>query len=134
MTAQSILSLIETVEPRDTAKLDEIDMAAFRYVTGYTGGFEGGDERVRQRWYARCAEMDPVIGPDWRPIPQYTRSRDALKAIRPEGWEIRIFVRPDGKHNECFAGQDIMSKFQPTEELAELHAVLQAIEHERNAT
>lgn len=78
---------------------------------------------------------------------QYTRSRDALKAIRPEGWNMCIST-----HNkECVTGRvcslcelSRIEKFinspntvetgLPTEELAELHAIIQAIKYERDKT
>lgn len=134
--AEIILKLIEEVSPDDTVKLGEIDMEAFRYITGYSEGFECGAQRGR--WYACEDNPDPVIGFDWRPIPQYTRSRDALKSIRPTGftWAADFSVDPRGfpeyggsfsfmKGGERFFGKGT------TEELAELHAIIQAIEHDR---
>jgi hypothetical protein len=71
---------------------------------------------------------------------KYTRSRDALKAIRPEEWYIDLTQR---KHwNEAIVGhrpsntgslQEVLTSPRlPTEELAELHAIIQAIEYERS--
>ena len=76
---------------------------------------------------------------------RYTRSRDALKAIRPEGWspigygydkEIGHFaggwsyslykVTPDFKLRTT-----VNIANQKSEELAELHAIIQAVEYER---
>lgn len=67
-------------------------------------------------------------------FPLYTRSRDALKAIRPDGWRFEfkwvssgtIFYYSAQRKNKTF-----ISAAMPTEELAELHAIIQAIERER---
>ena len=111
--ADIILKMIEEVDPADTDKLDEIDVLVYEYISdiGY-----------------RPSTSFP-----------YTRSRDALKAIRPEGWYIKldIFSVP-GKPKwtcECFNLTEgagcFLSPVLPTEELAELHAIIQAIEWER---
>src|SRR5262249_23630579 len=68
---------------------------------------------------------------------KYTRSRDALKAIRPEGWFIgnmREYASREfmcGLYQRSSAEMEIVSGDLPTEELAELHAIVQAIEYER---
>lgn len=122
-----ILKMIEEVDPKDTAKLDEIDGRVFCYIK----------------------ELDPLMKmpsvwpyPMWKdPTAQrvdYTRSRDALKAIRPEGWFYNI------GHNESNSGGLFACSMYshtnsplknspdlPTEELAELHAIIQAIAYER---
>lgn len=114
--AQKILKLIETVDPADTEKLDEIDDDVFWFLTNITG-----------------QTANPM---------QYTRSRDALKAIRPKGglpiiigdvtgsWKTE-FIIPDHDDyiDNCY--QQFASPLLPTEELAELHAILQAVEYER---
>ena len=72
----------------------------------------------------------------WPSMPQYTRSRDALKAIRPEGWLknsfqyvlggfVSVLYNPDDTEAET------RQRRLPTEELAELHAIIQATEHMR---
>jgi len=105
-----ILKMIETVDPSDTAKLDEIDARVFNYVADF--------------------DYTPTIQCPY----QYTRSRDALKAIRPEGWQLKMNILPDRalyqiKH---LKSGDLMATELPTEELAELHSIIQAIEHERS--
>lgn len=66
----------------------------------------------------------------------YTRSRDALKSIRPEGWGFSIShlnavvayrINDTGGFDYALQTQKL-----PTEELAELHAIIQAIEWERS--
>lgn len=126
--AQKILKMIEGVDKEDTATLGEIDarvwclenghtfdhmteahsLSIFRYVNGYT-------ER----------------GNLFRAVPpQYARSRDLLKSIRPEGWSF--YGGYVGKYAE-YAGNKAFEHVEsfadaPTEELAELHAIIQAIE------
>lgn len=119
--ATEILRMIEEVSPDDTAKLDEIDARVQPYVDAALGVYE--------------TEMG------YQPR-KYTRSRDALKAIRPGAWywfansspgSNNIFSihketsGPSGWYEPCFSSQIL-----PTEELAELHAIIQAIEHDRS--
>lgn len=128
--AQTILQMIETVAPDDTAKLDEIDARVWCWINGYefigtpwffedkftgwTMKFDNGDERLVRAGSSK----------------QYTRSRDVLKAIRPEGFFPEI-VLDEGGCAIC-KNKGIDSMCLPTEELAELHAVIQALEHERS--
>lgn len=126
--AADILEMIKAVDPSDTAKLDEIDARVAWYrepLAGYTLRQINGELRaVKDGQYAMKV----------RP-PQYTRSRDALKAIRPEGWQFVIDLR-EGNASVCFAidcdHQKLGEWFTATtEELAELHAIIQAIDYER---
>jgi len=116
--AEAILKMIEQVDPSDTAKLDEIDLEVSLFLKP-----ERDQNHIRKKikWYI--------------PSGKYTRSRDALKAIRPEGWEISI---EEGQNCwDCsyyWAGEGVKlcrGVSLPTEELAELHAIIQAIAHER---
>jgi len=110
---EEILKLIETVDPSNTKKLDEIDNLVWNYLHPSGGSYESRMEG----------------------IPAYCSSRDVLKAIRPEGW----YFQTNPWYNGCGynAGTfDEGIKFinadgLPTEELAELHAIIQAIEYER---
>lgn len=135
MTAQEILKLIETVSPDDAAKLDEIDEEVYFYVEQ-----PKNEHQMRQ-------------GIVWQPFPKkYTRSRDELKRIRPEGWEFQADIRfacdvkPSGVLYRFWAMLPDWLRWNPmdnrwihsiespkleTEELAELHAIIQAIEYER---
>lgn len=136
---KEILKLIESVDPSDTAKLDEIDARVWYYVEGH-------------EWYPDCEVLrtEPPSGvvllqknresitrfPSR--IRKYTRSRDALKAIRPKGWDYNCGRRMGAfdvgeNYLAWFRGEDrsAHSKPLPTEELAELHAIIQAIAHER---
>jgi hypothetical protein len=110
MEMKELLKLIENVDHTDSDALDEIDYRVFKFIHG----------RAVPNRAAR-----------------YTRSRDALKAIRPDGWFFQAGIL--GRGYECFAyrlkelDQDFFeTTYLPTEELAELHAIIQAIEYERS--
>lgn len=109
----AILEMIEAVDPGDTEQLDRIDNAVYAYVHNIIN----------------------IIGefPNFWP-PLYTRSRDALKTIRPKEWQVNI-VNSWGARCEpiktIFHVHEWMHNFK-TEELAELHSIIQAIEFDRN--
>lgn len=109
---KEILKMIEEVDPSDTAKLDEIDARVWCCLMG-----------------CRFESMNHP----------YTRSRDALKAIRPEGWRWWVSQQDDnaGTWNAGCQQQHVPYHVMleggfKTEELAELHAILQAIQCERD--
>lgn len=113
---KKILELIEAVDPSDRAALDEID--------------------AKVQWYIGITQ-EPIVLPI-----SYTRSRDALKAIRPEGWEFDVcnvfgckdgsyeYTVYNGKHSIESPSPPLGRRFK-TEELAELHAIIKAIAHDR---
>ncbi len=130
-TAAELLKLIETVDPSDSAKLDEIDARVWCWMNSNTYDYcfrNNANELV-----AKTPEENVVTN-----IPLYTRSRDALKAIRPEGWYF--FCNPkwciaETKKYDDYTGNKLIFESSPyckTEELAELHAIIQAIDYERN--
>lgn len=132
MTAKDILKLIEEVDPSDTAKLDEIDARVWCLIHGqkYGGKNPAGDECFVNGY-------DGLTPTKARKARKYTRSRDALKSIRPEGWDFRISVWPNelGKGRSYVWADKGKKQFRyslPTEELVELHAILQAIGYERS--
>jgi len=149
MSAQEILKMIESVDPSDTAKLDEIDARVWLYLKHKISDFGGviyprlGAPFFKYQWqptYNAEARSGPAQKEQrsFGNIPEYTRSRDALKAIRPEGWICQGFFynpatnvcgynfSPPTRH--CvFTGDNGYGN----EELAELRAILQAIEYER---
>lgn len=131
-TADKILKLIETVEPADIAKLDEIDARIWCYLNGHKFAFTKWD-RVFIIDENQC-EIEKLNG---LCTLGYTRSRDALKAIRPEGYfsiirqhteytEVNSMLGVVGKGYGLFCTKPL-----PTEELAELHAIIQAVTYAR---
>jgi hypothetical protein len=132
---KKILQLIEAVDPNDTDTLDEIDARVCAYVfnaelsrgrTVTTSLNTNDHTEVKGKWFV---SKDGVRNE----IRHYTRSRDALKSIRPEGW---FFTKTLYENGVCLLstryGDGEYRKIQlPTEELAELHAIISAIHYER---
>ena len=135
MTHEIILNMIENVDPEDTNTLNEIDArywcwsndkeylshtpATVSFKTKkaiiYSGGLR---EFKRSNTYK-----------------EYTRSRDALKAIRPEAYFFRIIQHTgNGLFGAVLENKDGLFFTCPllsTEELAELHAIIQAKAYEK---
>jgi len=133
--SKEILKLIESVDPNDTAKMDEIDARISFFIDCER---KWKFDRIQNGlvYYASEFGGTYLLGNGIYSGPKYTRSRDALKAIRPEGWEYTMFqlnvhwrckLRPPNGSSI----RDVTSILQRTEELAELDAVIQAIEYER---
>lgn len=127
--AETILKLIETVSPDDTTKLDELNMRVAFFL----------ENKPYPEWKGieKCFDLDRRMVPNW------CGSRDALKAIRPEGWHYECNKICDGTfwaalHQEVDAGpcgdaegMSCEAWYRKTEELAELHAIIQSLEWER---
>ena len=127
--AQTILKLIEEVSPDDTAALKEIDARVWCWLNNKTYDTHAIFNDVVSIWFGNK-------GKSVHQFIRYTRSRDSLKSIRPEGyfsidengtkgWQASINRPDDGPSGPCF-----IITGMPTEELAELHAIIQAIEYE----
>jgi hypothetical protein len=124
MSAKEILKMIEAVDSSREVneinnRLDEIDFMAMQYLYPKLG--------LHKHDHVIVDSCGVRIRADY-----YTRSRDALKAIRPDGY----FNYSASSHGICnFVlfkdNTKIESADCKTEELAELHAIIQAIEHDR---
>lgn len=112
---RNILKMIEGVSPDDTATLDEIDARFWCFLNGSVfKAFEGN-------WIRFCDGFKTNITPL-----RYTRSRDALKSIRPDGCLIKISIAGESTATLTLGKSFICkAKNMPTEELAELHAIIQ---------
>lgn len=127
--AVKILQLIESVDVNDTETLDEIDarVACYEHGKEYVSHSINGVNNI------------DIITTDNRLLgfPRYTRSRDALKQIRPEGWHYHTVASRAEYKRSAMTNDNItaaaISERLPTEELAELHAIIQAMEWERGA-
>lgn len=124
---EKILQMIEQVKPDDTAMLDEIDARVSCYIHPHIELVEYNN--------GACHAIRNSDGFTGMP-PQYTRSRDALKAIRPDGWDVLCFQQYEGENSFELMTLDNKVRTKeylkfPTEELAELHAIIQAIAYER---
>ena len=137
--SKDLLKLIETVSPDDAAMLDEIDARVWCWL--HDAFFIKFRLEPYEDYFAYVYAVEPQADSIARKITRYTRSRDALKAIRPEGFEFPMDVLTNGSgfifgygcpafnNGQFLAGY---SRPLPTEELAELHAIIQAIQWERD--
>lgn len=133
-TAKELLSMIEAVDPGDTAKLDEIDWLVVCWAYKGLGLHKDAD--------GNCYSKDGIkvdLG-----YSAYTRSRDSLKNLRPQGWvfnvgftglgdggEYTYSAHSIGMKKPMGSGAEVLADRYPTEELAELAAIIQAIAYER---
>lgn len=134
--ATKILEMIEAVDPVDTDMLDEIDArvcAFLKFHDGFKVSFAGGSIYYRHNsWEPESRTQLLHLFDNF----QYTRSRDALKEVRPVGWFFQLVPCANGKwmcdsnYYEPFKAIHVHPL--PTEELAELHAIIQAIQYERD--
>ena len=134
---KKILDMIEGVDPKDTCTLDEIDARSWCWLEEYI--FKNGVSRPYGKLdFNELVKTDKgyywTNGRNKKWAKKYTTSRDALKAIRPEGWEIAI-------HEHCYGAFTVFldnEQFRTptsegaTEELAELHAIISAIQGEKD--
>ena len=137
---ETILRMIEEVDPKDEKVLLDINARVWAFMN-LTGDFKihfDGEGRAYYRHNSWAAEHQSILRHTFD-MPKYTTSRDAIKSIRPDGWMVYdcsqdyvtgvwnyALVSPEHKsENACYANEML------TEELAELHATIQAIAYER---
>lgn len=132
-----ILALIETVKPDDTAMLDEIDARVWcwRGLLPFVKVYRC-DETFKMRLVCMDRLADGSNKECSFPVLSLvTRSRNAIKQMRPDGYYPQMTYSFFTKRWICEVwniDHNIVSKYaNPIEELAELHATLQAIQHER---
>lgn len=137
--AQAILKMIEEVSPDDTAKLEEIDARVFCFIHDLGPLTYVGHRFDAVRMSVQVKFLFPDGSKGAENIVKFTRDRNALKAIRPEGWRFN-YARVDGgwtvrghKDLGVKGMARIVTVFHTEEELAELHAIIQAIAHERKS-
>ena len=151
MEHKKILTLIENVDPQDNAALDEIDARVWCWLE------DCKFKRMLNNKYPTLSaskfsfyEDDQIYYKLVSGI-RYCTCRDALKAIRPEGYLFTIQKEYHSVGNTnptktinwfCLISSVDRCKIpsfksdpisMPTEELAELHAIIQAIAWERQS-
>ena len=143
MTAETILKMIEEVDPADSETLDEIDARVWCWKDGRFFEFiEQTPDLGKIFHYKHDEKHRGGSFGNLSGLPKYTRSRDALKSIRPESYEFVSIVTQEGACCEIWfdnrtnvrgpkEGEELESPLLPTEELAELHAIIQSIQYER---
>ncbi len=130
---KQILEMIENVKPDDIVQLDEIDARVWAYITlegDFKIHFVEGSGTIHYRHNDWKDESHTILHHTFM-HDEYTRSRDALKAIRPEGWDFVCGpsfchgYKDDALEIEVYADND-------SECLNELHAIIQAAQRERS--
>ena len=129
--AKHILTLIENVDKDDAKTLDEIDARV--WCLRHEVLFELDKVLSCHRYYLSADKVLPhhKIKENFHTYPELHLSRDALKAIRLDGWEIRAhqsmsYGKPEFIFSLLKHGHLTELKLLPTEELAELHAIIQS--------
>lgn len=147
--AQAILKLIEEVDPKDKDTLDEIDARvtfwrncitfekSIKFTDNCSESLKGKVKCWRTKEWGDVHRWLWNLPKDALPHYPYTRSRDALKKIRPI-WAYEFIG--GGKYNiaELIYQEKIDSDEQviftspelPTEHLSELYVIIQAIQYE----
>lgn len=132
--AETILKLIETVDPSDRAKLDEIDARVWCYLQRIDFGVYGRMNNTKDNHQFTIDNIQQYS-------PHYARNRDSLKAIRPNGWVLgssgfnniyNVFTVTLIPPEKSFRVDGSVIGYH--EELAELHAIIQAIDYERRSS
>lgn len=145
--AEEILKLIESIPEamregsavEVTNRMDEIDARVWIYIAGPGHTFEKMLDCGHCDYTLANGNQCMGLKGSWK---QYTRSRDALKQIRPDGWyfgyetgfsgDVPVFSYGCWKKSTEFPGYPMIStRCLPSEECAELYAIIQAIEFER---
>lgn len=135
-----LLAMIAGADAEDTIKMDEIDARTecFYLQRKFLKAYYAGAGHLRYDYFVEESPGSQAGGM----VQKYTRSRDALKDIRPEGY---VLFRNGAAYSTKDSGEDqyqitlynkgrdliINSAWCATEELAELHAIIQATEYER---
>ena len=124
--AEKILKMIEEVDPEDSDTLDEIDARFWCWKHD----LELLPNLDNHGFYFFMPESEST---GWKELIKYTRSRDALKAERPEDWTYSSHQNRKGFEYPkpgwvVSLGSVCRSPILPTEYLAELHAIVQAKE------
>ena len=132
--AETILKMIEGVDPDYRGGLDEIDAL----VWCWKHDLELLPDQDNHGFYYFIPETKAT---GWKEIIKYTRSRDALKDARPKWCMFSMAEMDNGGGFSLGYGCDLRDMqgnlfradgLLPTEELAELHAIIQALEWERD--
>ena len=128
--SEELLKMIETVDPEDSTAIEEIEA---RYIC-----FKMRDVYEGITYDTSTDETPMAKGKNGAYyFKNYATSRDVLKGERPKGWCITnsVWFHPSG-NGACskirLDYKEIKTPDLPTEELAEFHAIIQAITYQRN--
>lgn len=143
---ETILRMIEEVDPKDENALREIDARVHCWYNYRDCEFIS---MVQNEKYYFQKDNDGCVITNLSYVPPYTTSRDAIKSIRPDGWGTHFttatkeplkfwaMLRTDNPEDKIKGNYGVFKNDiwfdadSPSEELAELHATIQAIAYER---
>jgi hypothetical protein len=141
---EEILRMIEGVDPSDEAALNLIDAHVYVFLNlhkGFRVSYSKGTNISITYRHESWKPEDHSVLKHMFDYYQYTRSRDTLKSIRPNQGASYFQVKNGDNWDNWFCtirwwssankAAGFNSPYLPTEELAELHAIIQAINHER---
>lgn len=124
---KNILTLIEGVDPDDTAKCDEINARVWCDDSGYI--FGGMDDQTIIHYRGMCVKHYVC---NTHNMPNYTHSVDHCLSIKDDGWIIKC-VRQDTKRKGWICSLRRTSDlhivnclWKPTISLGLLHAIMQS--------
>ena len=138
MEVKSLLTAISSAKVDDVQAMDRINEAVYCYVKQV--------EFVKRTYPASdmitFKDKDGVFSAF---CPQYHNDRNALKAIRPNGWTLDSIIFYGSRsqnikfwkaeiHRSGEPSTVLASRGMPTEELAELYCIIAAIQHDRANT
>lgn len=133
-TAKELLSMIEAVKPDDTEGLLEINA----HTECFLEGLKYQSHQIVCPRMKKTIQINHEDGTHYSGL-FFSHDRNALKAIRPEGWLFgskALLLSGERVAYEAWADKFLCryveSPLLPTAELSELHAIIQAIEWERN--
>ena len=138
ISASEILEMIEKVDPDDETTLREIDIRVYVFLKlneDFQVSIHKGGRSITYRHNLWPQDERSVLFHTFDRY-RYTRCRNKLKSIRPRYVEIDIFHRHSSSECEIWLDRNVSVKSPalPTEELAELHAIIQAISLQRKET
>jgi hypothetical protein len=128
---KDLLTAISSAKVDDERGLDEIDALVHSFLV---------NREFKQIGDGRCYYHDKGYTNSDH-VSAYSRSRDALKGIRPKGWyfngvRFNVFGASAVFHklDEKMLRTEVFSSGLPSEELAELYCIIAAIQHDRANT
>lgn len=134
--AEEILSMIENFVSNNDSDLDELKM---NEIDARVYCFINRLEFVRMndfkpKSYVRMFDGRPLTIGYSQTAPEYTRNREALKSIRPYGFNYLSYKMDKEywiEYREIGSGESFESPRLDSEEFAELHVIIQAINYLR---
>ncbi len=136
MKVAEILKMIESVDHTDNASMWKVDCYVEAYIRNvpiirwpHKVTWKHWTDGSYDKEYIEMASVDHPHFASVSPKP-FSRSRAALKILRPEGWKVKS-IECNHSFEDLYSctlfrkeGEYISSKLHKTEELAELYAIV----------